>query len=269
MILLPDVQLEKKAAAQLAAWQKLVNEAGNYAAAVEAAKRRFAQCNTPRNRTFRVVRAALTAMCSGARRCCYCEDSCADEVEHVRPKDLYPEVVFVWDNYVYACGPCNGPKNNRFRIFHAETGAIVDVTRRPGDPPLPPPQGHPLLIDPRREDPLRFLELEMSATFYFLPRAGLDPRDRDRALYTIELLHLNGRDLLPKARRNAFGSFRARLVEYREKKRQQKDAVKLQFLIDDLRQMPHLAVWAEMKRQRNSFPELERLFFDVPEALDW
>ena len=49
----------------------------------------------------------------------YCEDSVADEVEHFRPKDLYPDVVFAWRNYLYACGQCNGGKNNRFSIVRA------------------------------------------------------------------------------------------------------------------------------------------------------
>ena len=33
-------------------------------------------------------------MCAGAKRCMYCEDSAADEVEHHLPKNLYPEFVF-------------------------------------------------------------------------------------------------------------------------------------------------------------------------------
>ncbi len=208
-------------------------------------------------------------MCSGARRCCYCEDSCADEIEHIKPKHLYPELVFTWQNYVYACGPCNGPKNNRFRIFHSRTGTVLDISRKAIDPVRKPPRGDPLLIDPRCEDPLRFLELEMEATFYLLPRLGLTKRDQLRAEYTIELLHLNDRDLLPRARRNAFGSFRARLIEYEKKKSQGATASVLRNLVKDLLQMPHPTVWAEMKRQRNDHLELNHLFQAVPEALNW
>lgn len=36
---------------------------------------------------FADVRRVLDEMCSGPRRCGYCEDSCADEIEHIRPKD--------------------------------------------------------------------------------------------------------------------------------------------------------------------------------------
>ncbi|EYF07435.1 Hypothetical protein CAP_0188 [Chondromyces apiculatus DSM 436] len=40
---------------------------------------------------FAPVREVLRNMCAGNSRCMYCEDSAADEIEHVRPKSLYPE----------------------------------------------------------------------------------------------------------------------------------------------------------------------------------
>lgn len=80
-------------------YQKDVDTKLDYAQRVSAAKRLFKLRNISKNKTFQLVRATLDKMCSGARRCCYCEDSCADEVEHIRPKDLYPELVFVWENY--------------------------------------------------------------------------------------------------------------------------------------------------------------------------
>jgi len=269
MIRLPAVSLPAADAARLATFQAGIDSSRSYAKAVAEAKRLFALRNTNQNKTFQAVRAALATMCSGARRCCYCEDSCADEVEHIRPKDLYPHLVFTWENYVYACGPCNGPKNNKFRIFDPRSGTVLEISRKVGDPVRKPPDGDPLLVNPRHEDPLGYLELEMDKTFYLLPRPGLSKRDRQRAEYTIELLHLNDRDLLPRARRNAFGSFRARLIEYEKKKRQRVAATILQNLVMDLLQTPHLTVWAEMKRQRNHYAELAGLFRHVPEALNW
>ena len=218
-----------------------------------------------------------------SKRCAQCWQPCVQahagaaiaripvptKFEHIKPKDLYPDLVFTWQNYIYACGPCNGPKNNKFRVFHLRTGAVIDISRKVGAPVRKPPRGDPLLIDPRREDPLQFLELEMEATFFFLPRLGLAKRDLARAEYTIELLHLNDRDLSPRARRNAFGSYRARLIEYEKKKRHGTAATVLQNLANDLLQTPHPTVWAEMKRQRNDHLELKQLFQQVPEALNW
>src|SRR5437764_1421089 len=112
MIRLPNIVLPTDARQALHRYQGAVDGQPSYAKRVEAAERLFKSRNKASNRAFQVVRSKLHEMCSGARRCCYCEDSCADEVEHVRPKSLYPEYVFVWENYLYACGPCNGPKNN-------------------------------------------------------------------------------------------------------------------------------------------------------------
>ena len=39
--------------------------------------------------------------------------------------------------------------------------------------------------------------------------------------------------------------------------------------VDDLRDSPNLTVWHEMKRQRDSFPELRCLFDEIPEAMAW
>jgi hypothetical protein len=51
-----------------------------------------------------------------------------DEAEHINPKDLYLERVFDWANYLYACGPCNGPKSNS-----QTEQPLPDVGPRPAD----------------------------------------------------------------------------------------------------------------------------------------
>ena len=134
MIRLPSLLLPAEARQILRRYQREVDDKPTYADRVEAADRLFKSRNTLPNRTFRVVRLKLHEMCSGARRCCYCEDSCADEVEHVRPKSLYPEQVFVWENYLYSCGPCNGPKNNQYAVFARKGNKLVPVTRGKNDP---------------------------------------------------------------------------------------------------------------------------------------
>ena len=115
MLKMRNAQLPQTACNKLAEYQADVDAQSTYKAQVVRAKSRFSLRNRKTNVAFVAVRDKLTKMCSGARRCMYCEDSVADEVEHFKPKDLYPEVVFAWMNYLYACGPCNGPKNNQFR----------------------------------------------------------------------------------------------------------------------------------------------------------
>lgn len=148
MIRLPALILPPTERRMLARYQKEVDDQPSYAERVRAGERQFKSRNRSSNHTFQVVRSKLHEMCSGARRCCYCEDSCADEVEHVRPKSLYPEQVFVWENYLYACGPCNGPKNNRYALFLQTDRKLVHVTRTKDDPIEPPPTGIHVLIDP-------------------------------------------------------------------------------------------------------------------------
>ncbi len=113
MIQLPDMPFPASVRRQLRRWQSEIDGLATYADRVTEADRRFKQRNTAKNATFKAVREALDHMCSGGRRCAYCEDSAADEVEHVKPKALYPEDCFRPQNHVYACGPCNGPKNNQ------------------------------------------------------------------------------------------------------------------------------------------------------------
>jgi uncharacterized protein (TIGR02646 family) len=211
MIRLPDIALPAATAKQLSEWQRLIDELDDYASQVEEAAKSFKSRNTTTNLTFRVVRETLDEMCAGARRCAYCEDSMADEVEHIRPKAFFPDRTFDWSNYVYACGPCNGPKNKKFAVF--VHGLRHDLSRQRDEVPKPPPNGEHLLIDPRSEDPLNFFVLDLMDTFAFVPKPGLTNSNRDRASYTIEILRLN-RDILLKARKEAFDGYRARLREY-------------------------------------------------------
>lgn len=208
-------------------------------------------------------------MCSGAQRCAYCEDSVADEVEHIKPKDLYPESVFVWENYLYACGPCNGPKNNQFAVFSSMAEQFTDVTRGRKALVVPPEEGDPVLINPRIENPLDFLYLDLVDTFYFLPRLGLDTKKQKRADYTIDILRLNAKDYLVEARAEAFGSYRARLSEYISDKASGVKGTHLDKRVKAQQRMQHPTVWREMQRQQKLIPALKYLFDLAPEAASW
>lgn len=265
MIHLPDPGLDAVTNQGLKQFQGEVDAAGDYPERVAEAKRLFDSRNNRQNRIFRKVRETLARMCSGACRCVYCEDSAGDEVEHIRPKDLYPCLVFVWANYVYACGRCNGRKRNKFAVM--VKNRLVDVTRKHRAPVVAPVSGDPAFVNPRIEDPLAFLDLDLDDTFAVLARDDLSEVDQQRAEFTIATLGLN-RDVLRQARDTAFRSYRALLREY-VTKRGQAGVQELTNLADGLRAMPHPTVWAEMKRQRGWVPELDGLFAQAPEALSW
>ncbi|NOK17598.1 aminoglycoside phosphotransferase [Corallococcus carmarthensis] len=274
MIRLPRFRLEAKVAKQLNAYQDEVLAHRGYTGRVAEAKRLFSRYNARKNATFASVKAVLTRMCSGARRCSYCEDSVADEVEHIWPKDLYPERVFVWDNYCYACGPCNGPKNNQFAVFVGASRSptlLAHPKRKQGQtqPTLKKPAtGKPVLLDPRKDDATQWLTLDILDTFQFVVTAKGGTRDAARARYTLEVLGLN-RAPLPTARAQAFDGYRARLREYCEEKRAGASGKRLVLLRDALLRVSHPTVWVEMKRHRARVPALKSLFAEAPEALDW
>lgn len=270
--------LTATAAAVLADLQAIVDSGTDYPVRVEAAKVQWDQKgSTPgKAAAFRTIRATLAEMCVGPVRCAYCEDSLADEVEHILPKTLFPERTFDWQNYLYACGPCNGPKSNRYGVL---TGIkVVEFVRRRGVPVVPPPTGISGFIDPRTEDPLLFFELDMGGvtpggdliegTFELLPADGLSAVLNARARFTIDVLGLN-REVIRVARANAFGGFRARLYEYAKCKEAGELAATLARIKGDLLSTPHLTVFAEMQRQRALLPEIDGLFERVPEALTW
>jgi uncharacterized protein (TIGR02646 family) len=266
MVPIPDRPLPSSAAAGLTRFQGIVDVHPDYPSRVEAAKAEFKARNTIRNTTFRAVRQTLNEMCHGSRRCMYCEDAPADEVEHFQPKDLYPEVVFAWGNYLYACGICNGPKNNRFSIV--SRNRLHDVTRGRGRPVVPPRRGRPALINPREEDPLDFLMLDLMNTFEFVIISPPGSIAYERAKYTLEVLRLNEREYLRRSRRTAFGAYCSLLRDYGDGVRAG-DLARADRIRGFILESSHATVWAEMKRQRGHIAELGALFDRAPDALTW
>lgn len=271
MIRLPDYQISTETQQGLDGYQAVVNAAGSYSEQVKLAKKKFSQWNRPRNAVFKEVRSQLTEMCAGAARCGYCEDSYADQVEHIKPKDLYPEVVFSWLNYLYACGKCNRTKLNHWAIISHSPLQVINIKRDPINP-VHPGSGESALIDPRSENPMDFLILDLRTSFYYWPYCDEGTLEWERAIYTIETLEMN-RDTLLAAREEAFRSYRSRLREFIEERDDGATQVELNDLVRAVKRMGHPTVWAEMKRQQEMFPsiliKLRSLFQRAPEALSW
>ena len=253
----------------LSAHQADVDAMSGHAERVNRAPALFSARNRAGDPVFGAVRDSLDAMCRGPRRCMYCEDAPADEIEHFRPKDLYPELAFAWRNYLYACGPCNGPKNNKFAVLRPGEPRPMEVTRRRGEPPSPPPRGRPALIDPAAEDPLDFLALDLRDTFEFVPTAPIGTVERERAEYTLRVLRLNDRDYLIRARESAYRAFAAQLYEYVDRRDRGGPRAGLDRIRRAIRRACHQTVWSEMKRQHARIAPIRPLFASAPEALKW
>jgi len=274
MIQLQNMQPTTQTLTDLSQYQEKINILPAFAEKVEKAKTLFSQKNKKGNRVFDDIKKTLNSMCSGARRCMYCEDSVGDEVEHIKPKTLYPEKCFDWNNYFYACGTCNGPKNNKFAIFNAN-GTFVNIAPDRGQTPTQPPAGTDVLINPRVDNPLDYCVLDLKNTFKFVVLAT-DFKEKKRAEYTFnEVLRLNEREYLRKARQNAYENFKSRFYRYCKKKLASASQTELNAIVEGIKTEAHPTVWKEMQRYKNEGwlssvdSELDSMFDQCPEALGW
>jgi uncharacterized protein (TIGR02646 family) len=228
------------------------------------------QKNKPSNLMFRVIRSELTAMCQGGNRCAYCEDAPADEIEHFKPKSIFPSQCFVWENYLYACGICNLAKSNQFAVFPGLQADFIEIPKNWAETNDDEPTGDPSLINPRAENPLDFLFLDIQhKSFHFapLPDEIQDPQGFKKAEYTAKVLKLNDRDYLVSARRNAYTALKAMLENY--VRNREADPTAASTIYSTITTFNHQTVWQEMKRQKDFIPALRPLFESAPEALWW
>jgi uncharacterized protein (TIGR02646 family) len=263
MIRLIDEPPREAVLAQLGAWQAEVDAVPDYRERVAEAKRLFKQRNRADNPTFDLVRGALRAMCGDAEWCCYCERSQASEIDHVRPKGLYPDAVFLWSNFLWVCGRCNKLKCDRFGIIAGE-----HIRRLPRGAPAEPPEGTPALIDPRVEDPLDFFWLDLHY-FVLAPAHGLSRLAWDRADYTIKTLRLND-DALAVQRHRAYYIFAHEMQAYLAACGRGDTPLQCDGYRARVRREPHKVVWESMKRRPSELePHIAALFHAAPECFEW
>lgn len=120
-----------------------------------------------------------------SNKCAYCEHKLgggqSGEIDHYRPRILYPWLIDSWENLLLACSACNGAKGSDFPLreerhrVHASGGDLSTED--------------PLLLDPFVDDPLQHLAW-----------SGQDPSPKtDRGEATVEICKLN-RDSLREER---------------------------------------------------------------------
>jgi hypothetical protein len=277
MIQLKRPALNQNAANNLQQFQTAVNNQIDFPAKVAFAKDDFPKKKVVSNATFQHVKTKLIEMSSGAERCHYCEDSKADEVEHLFPKDVYPDRCYDWLNYYYSCGPCNVKKNNKFAVIDLNTQELIDITppkKRKNGPPLPLPQpaplGIPAFINLETENPLDFFMLDLQfGSFEFSEFPAPDTIEFKRAKFTLETLELTKKAFLRKAREYAYGDFKARLRAYIQDKENKVADNLLNQMIVEIKTHSHPTVWKEMIRQKDYIPALKSLFDKAPEAITW
>ncbi|HNW52058.1 MAG TPA: hypothetical protein PKH79_13315, partial [Prolixibacteraceae bacterium] len=154
-----------------------------------------------KRKAFAEVKHKLTKMSVSVGICNYCEHNEGGDIEHIAPKSFFPEKTFVWDNYLLACKTCNsGYKLDQCFVLD-NSGNTVSVPRK-----NEPPFKELAFINPRIEDPNRFMILN-TQSFMFRLKPGLSKMEQNKAEKTIDILKLNERDVLKKARESAADYF--------------------------------------------------------------
>lgn len=240
--------------------QSRVDAKASYAERVDTVK---AEWKTKSLDRYKRIIAALHASVSRNEMCAYCESSAADEVEHIKPKDLYPDFGFRYDNYLMSCGQCNRWKSNWY--VEEKPSGVEKVGRKPGGPVLPPPGGRALFIDPFGFKPLEYIILDIKGgTFLFLPISAPRTSEHEAARLTIEILGLNDREALIAERKNNYSDYLALAREYAGEPPTSPRRRAIEATIMSRR---HPTVWQEMKRQRQVIPMLHDLFHTCTELL--
>ena len=63
--------------------------------------------------------------------CAYCEQFDPGEVEHFRPKSVFPHDVYVWANWLFACHACNQAKGEKWPDVGYVDPCAAGNTERP------------------------------------------------------------------------------------------------------------------------------------------
>lgn len=266
MIKITPSNLPESTQRHLEEQQAKITAKGSYAEKVSEGKKLWANKSSAHFAKGKHIRSALEKCCTGRMRCQYCEDSVADEIEHIYPKDLYPEFAFSWNNYVYSCGICNSTyKGSQFSVFDANNNA-VDITRPPKRRVEQPVAGRPLFIDIRNEDPFDFFNLDFT-TGIFTSKSDIDSQEYKRAMYTIKILQLN-RDILTSGRKCAYRVFLHEIKAYTQGPESGVESNNFKTLKETIILSSHMTVWNMMKTNANDVQELKAIFDDYPELLN-
>lgn len=262
MFKLKNGRLDAASLAKLAAFQSAVDQETGYTGRVAAARTQWDLKR--RDPVFSRVRNKLIDICQTGSYCHYCCWSEAGHIDHFRPKNLYPELTFAWSNFLHSCERCNTKhKKDLFAIIvDGYPACRIEIVRQTSV--APPTRGVPALINPRREDPLNLLRLDIAGgTFYFLPIHADDTIRGLRARYTCDLLALNRSDLV-KQRRGQYNSMVRYLHSYHAA-RLRSNRPEMRRMRELIRDMSHQAVWQEMVRSRQAILEVGAILSECPE----
>ena len=290
MIQLVSKSLSEENQNQLDGLQILVNSEPNFKKKAAKAKALWNGKGSPKERkaAFEKIKEVLTSMCVAVGICNYCEQNEANDIEHIHPKSFFPELTFIWDNYLLACKQCNsGQKLDRCYVLDAANVPLKLARKK-----APTVGATIAFINPRVENPNDFMMLNLQ-TFKFDVFEHLGIVAQRKAEKTLEILELNERDPLIEAREKAFEFFYDRLkgliqflaansneeidkllapnkvLDTTVSLEQNKQSIEENHK-KAIRTHQHPSVWYAIKTvSSKTNPKWKALFEQLPQALDW
>lgn len=132
-------------------------------------------------------------------KCVYCEKSLLDitnHIEHYRPKSVYYQLAYSWDNLLLACDKCNSKKLDNFKIakekynFDEKDYSLEELQNKIKEIDE---IEEPFFVNPEQENQEFF---DKNISFYLEGKeAGNIFSENERLKYTIETCDLNRDDL--------------------------------------------------------------------------
>lgn len=189
------------------------------------------------SKALNAIEAALKAMASGLERCMYCDEGHGHQIEHFRPKAIYNQETFTWENLLWVCGECNSQKNANF---------------------------DERLLNPTSDDPLEELQLTSEGRFNAQPNS--------RGSLTLERIPRLRAQQLIDGRKLAFDHIKLVLTTWFPTADTEAKAKVREYVIKS----PFGSVFASMlhvSRQANAIEVLGETFIEVltqhPEMYSW
>ncbi len=167
------------------------------------------------SRQFRVVSEIFEALKNEFHnKCAYCEtkfkNNSFGEIEHFKPKTVYSDSIYDWNNLLLVCSACNMRKSKRFPINNNKM---------------------PLLVNPVIDNPEELFTYNTKG--YMLPKPDLSNNEKRKAEITIHLIGLNRKELVGRRKLILTNLINIQRTEQDPKKTGKKIREQLNELTDD------------------------------------
>lgn len=291
MIQLGSKNLSQTTQNELDKLQGIVDAKTTFAEQAGEAKRLWNKKTTTKEgkQAFGEIKTSLVEITVANGICNYCECDRASDIEHIHPKSFFPELTFIWENYLLACKKCN-TENKLDKCYVVDSIGNIQLLKRGTQPPA---NSTVAFINPRIENPHDFMILNLN-TYKFLVLKNLSEENQWKAKQTIEILKLNDDEVLIGAREAAEEFFMQKMerltkilaansnAELKDIIYPRDGRIDMVLSLQDnknkieegfkksIQTHKHPSVWYAIKMVQSKVnPKWQNLFSQIPQALNW